>query len=574
MGTFSILNNISALNGQHQLNLNNINLNRTLNRMASGMRINTGADDAAGLQIADCLRANVFALNQAIRNAGDGISFLQIADGALSEMTNMLTRMVTLAEQAANEPTDARGREALNNEFQELQAEIARVAVQTNFNGSRIFDRSRDFGETLDLFVSDLSSEGANSGYINVKVGYIDVIKKINAYVRSDGMIVTEPPPAAPVLGTLPFPPQPIQPTLPDIIKKFPAPSGPSTHLTAYENADVESWYSDLVIAYNALNTFTSDYTDCNPVTDAACYLVQGEYYVALVNYMDALFSYGLLPEDREAYSDVLNYYSTTFYDYMVTFTDYRNDIMYGYQINNRVNEDIMNAYQDALIDRSIADGKYPTDFEDTVAVLAYQDALDVYYLDVAAYRGNVIHFLNASSGSTNSGQVYGISMSNYLNELTTYMLSVNHLRHIGVQEYVDSLPIWGGFEYTGGDEIDKIQAFGVNQPGELTSARLYDVHLLTHESAAGALVHIKASLDAIATMRGNIGAGINRLQAAISVIQTQSRNTLSAESQIRDANMAEEITSMTRYQILAQTGIASLAHSNTNSQIVLRLLQ
>jgi len=81
-------------------------------------------------------------LNQAIRNAGDGISFLQIADGALGEITNMLTRMVTLAEEAANEPIDERGRQALDAEFQELQAEIARLAKQTNFNGTKIFAQS------------------------------------------------------------------------------------------------------------------------------------------------------------------------------------------------------------------------------------------------------------------------------------------------------------------------------------------------------------------------------------------------------------------------------------------------
>jgi flagellin len=74
--------------------------------------------------------------------------------------------------------------------------------------------------------------------------------------------------------------------------------------------------------------------------------------------------------------------------------------------------------------------------------------------------------------------------------------------------------------------------------------------------------------------MRGTIGAGMNRLQAAIAVMQTQSRNTSTAESSIRDANMAEEITNMTKFQILAQTGIAALAHSNSNSQTVLRLLQ
>ena len=103
MGTFSILNNISALHSQKQLGVTNASLSQSIARISSGKRINSGADDAAGLMIADTLRANVRALDQAVRNANDCISIGQIADGALQEITNLLTRSVTLAEQAATE---------------------------------------------------------------------------------------------------------------------------------------------------------------------------------------------------------------------------------------------------------------------------------------------------------------------------------------------------------------------------------------------------------------------------------------------------------------------------------------
>src|SRR3974390_3281650 len=116
MGSFSILNNVSGLSSQNQLNLNNVNLTRTLLRLSSGKRINSGADDAAGLQIADSLRANIAALNQAVRNANDGIGVAQIADGALSEISNLLTRAVTLSEEAATATVDSVGRGSLNNE--------------------------------------------------------------------------------------------------------------------------------------------------------------------------------------------------------------------------------------------------------------------------------------------------------------------------------------------------------------------------------------------------------------------------------------------------------------------------
>jgi len=163
MGSFSILNNISAINAQNQLNINNVNLTRTLLRLSSGKRINSGGDDAAGLQIADSLRANTFALNQAVRNANDGIGVCQIADGALQEITNLLTRAVTLAEEAATETVDDAGRTSLDNEFTSIEAEIARIANQTNFNGYSIFNAGEGIDGSLVVFVGDIAESSSIS---------------------------------------------------------------------------------------------------------------------------------------------------------------------------------------------------------------------------------------------------------------------------------------------------------------------------------------------------------------------------------------------------------------------------
>jgi flagellin len=158
MGSFSILNNISGLNAQNQLNVNNVNLARTLQRLSSGKRINTGADDAAGLQIADSLKANTQALDQAVRNANDGIGVGQIADGALQQITNLLTRGVTLAEEAATGTVDNAGRTSLNNEFTQIEAEISRIAQQTNYNGVGIFTTGAgNLAGTLSVFVGDIT---------------------------------------------------------------------------------------------------------------------------------------------------------------------------------------------------------------------------------------------------------------------------------------------------------------------------------------------------------------------------------------------------------------------------------
>ncbi len=160
MGSFSILNNIAGIQAQNQLNINNVNLSRTLLRLSSGKRVNSGADDAAGLQIADSLRANIRALDQAVRNASDGISVAQIADGALQEITNLITRAFTLAEAAATETVDSTSRASLNAEFTSIESEVARIAVQTNFNGVGIFTTGGLNG-SLNVFVGDTSGSSS-----------------------------------------------------------------------------------------------------------------------------------------------------------------------------------------------------------------------------------------------------------------------------------------------------------------------------------------------------------------------------------------------------------------------------
>jgi flagellin len=167
MGNFSILNNIAAIYAQNQLGITNNSLTRTINRLSSGKRINSGADDAAGLMIADSLRANVLALAQSVRNASDGISICQIADSALQEITNILTRTITLAEEAATETVDNDGRESLQAEYTQIQAEVARIASQTNFNGVQLFTLDGLVDGRLSVYVGDIFDSSSIAVTIN-----------------------------------------------------------------------------------------------------------------------------------------------------------------------------------------------------------------------------------------------------------------------------------------------------------------------------------------------------------------------------------------------------------------------
>lgn len=127
--------NIASLQAQRRLGIATDSLSRTYERLSSGQRINRASDDAAGLAIADSLRANQRVATVAIRNANDGISTIGIADSALSEIGNVLSRLAELAEQSANGVFSVTQRSALSNEFVQLSSEIERIATTTTFNG-------------------------------------------------------------------------------------------------------------------------------------------------------------------------------------------------------------------------------------------------------------------------------------------------------------------------------------------------------------------------------------------------------------------------------------------------------
>lgn len=134
----TIGNNIASLQAQRKLNIASDSLSNVYERLSSGQRINKAADDAAGLAIADSLRAQQKVASVAIRNSNDGISTIAIADGALAEIGGVLSRLGELAEQSANGVFSTTQRSALQNEFTALSSEIERIAITTQFNGVKL----------------------------------------------------------------------------------------------------------------------------------------------------------------------------------------------------------------------------------------------------------------------------------------------------------------------------------------------------------------------------------------------------------------------------------------------------
>ena len=171
--------NVISLNAQRNLNSSQNALATTLQRLSSGLRINSAKDDAAGLAISERMTSQIKGLNQAVRNANDGISMSQTAEGALGEIGNNLQRIRELAVQSRNASNSSSDRTALNNEVQQLKSEIDRVASTTAFNGIKLIDGSftnqsfqvgANVGETINItsMVNAKSSSLGTSSSANV----------------------------------------------------------------------------------------------------------------------------------------------------------------------------------------------------------------------------------------------------------------------------------------------------------------------------------------------------------------------------------------------------------------------
>lgn len=391
----SILNNIPSLAAQNQLSITQANLQKTLEQLSSGSRINSGADDAAGLAIADGLQANVTALTQSAMNANEGVGKLQVADGALSQVTTLLNRAVTLATESANGTVnDGSQRQALDAEFQSIKAEIDRIGTNTTYNGSQIFTG----GQT-------------NENQVTTAVTH---------------------------------------------------PAGLSSAITG--DMKIKYWDSTLAVpAYTTLTygASTGDTTVGNLINDIN---TSGKGLVATLDNTG-----NVLVTDTQNRGSATNPLA---------------DGVSTLQINGDASADLL-------------------------ANTTNSSTMDVYLSDSTAAGSSTI---GVTLGTFDSSNMNGISIAN-----------------------------------------DNLQTAGASQT---------------------ALTDINNSISQVAALRGSIGAGINRLQAATNVMNNQTQNLSSAEDGIRAANITQTVANMTKYQILSQTGISALAQANQMQQSVLKLLQ
>ncbi len=193
----TINTNIASLNAQRNLGTSQAKLNRSMQRLSSGLRINSAKDDAAGLAISDRMTSQIRGLNQAARNANDGISLSQTAEGALQESTNILQRIRELAVQSANDTNSASDRASLNDEVTQLKAELDRIAETTAFNGknvidgtmtSAVFQVGANAGTNQTITFSISSARAADLG---TEAGYTAAVPEVAGSMTIAGTVTT-----------------------------------------------------------------------------------------------------------------------------------------------------------------------------------------------------------------------------------------------------------------------------------------------------------------------------------------------------------------------------------------------
>ncbi|MCA9472037.1 MAG: flagellin FliC [Nitrospirales bacterium] len=191
--------NIASINAQRNLEVNTNSLNGSVARLSSGLRITRAADDAAGLGISETLRAQIRSINQAARNANDGISLLQIADGGAANIGNLLGRLRELAEQSASGILGATERSYLDQEFVALRSEIDRIASVTEFNNVKLLSGSDNnslsiqigfrssSNDTLSIALNDLTTSDLSLSSVNVSTssGALSALSNIDSAISA-----------------------------------------------------------------------------------------------------------------------------------------------------------------------------------------------------------------------------------------------------------------------------------------------------------------------------------------------------------------------------------------------------
>ncbi len=504
--------NTMSLNAQRNLTTSSSSLATSIQRLSSGLRINSAKDDAAGLAISERFTTQIRGINQAARNANDGISLAQTAEGALGEVGNNLQRIRELAVQARSATNSASDRQALNAEVQLLKQEIQRVAEQTNFNGTSLLDGS---------FTNQAFQIGADQGQT------INISQIANANVHKLGSWTSASTDAS------------SQGVTPDggAVKgepSFSAVSGTFQPVTA-----ASTGYNLTVGTVNILDRAAG-------VTVSAV-----EMQAAIDGKAAELKAAGFTVTGTVADSDI-RFTRADGSNFTIAQT--------GSGFDN-------GAFAAAVINGTEAEpavfGKTSFTITGTVdGVPGQAVTIDLDSAKTAAERSTqMVNAINAKTHET------GVTASLVDGALQLTSKDANFtVGAIGTDQTAAAAALAQQTGLTAGATTN--YAAGVAQTG------FAELDISNQANADNAILAMDAALQSINSARADLGAIQNRFTSTIANLNTNSENLSAARSRIRDVDYAQETAELTRGQILQQAGTAMLAQANQVPQNVLRLLQ
>ena len=597
--------NISSLNAQRNLNRSQESLMVSLQRLSSGLRINSAKDDAAGLAIAERFTTQIRGMNQAMRNANDGISLAQTAEGSLAELTNNLQRVRELAVQSANATNSATDRQALQSEVSQLVSEIDRVAQQTKFNGVSLLDgtfqaqqfqvgadanqtisidsiqsaRTSVLGGTITTSYSGTTLAGGAAPTSSLSAGDLIINGRDVGAVSQDARLIAN---AINAQSGMTNVTASVSASSSGALGSFSGLTG-----TAGGGATYTLSVGGVNIVNNqAITSLSSSGTDLNAFTTVtgttaglATYTldVEGVTLVSAVDpqvtTIDAAYIDSALATNAGALTTagVTVTGSVVGGDLQLTKSDgsalnitqtFAGDAGAGFTTLG-AGLSTYNPTYSPNIDGAYIDGQ-------VTANAAALSAAGISYTGTAA--AGTLSFSKADGSNmvlteTLGGDAVGGFASLGGGTVTDYgTITLNGTGADGIT-ISGANPSNAGANITAGNSQTAVATDNV-------SGSVGSIDITTVDGANAALSIVDNALTQINSSRAALGAYQNRFSSVVASLQTVSENLSASRSRIMDADFAAETASLTRAQIMQQAGVSILAQANAVPQLALHLLQ
>jgi flagellin len=504
--------NTMSLNAQRNLSSSASQLATSLQRLSSGLRINSAKDDAAGLAISERFTTQIRGLTQASRNANDGISLAQTTEGALAEIASNLQRIRELAVQAANSTNSGSDRAALDQEVQQRLAEIERTSVQTSFNGQKVLDGT--FGTAqfqVGANVGETISIGLSTSMRTVSIGRTADYVGGSAYNSS--LAVGQ--------------------------------QGTAVDTSALASGDVT-----IAIGGGAAVSVGSS------VAGAA----NGQSAASAYAKAQAINAAGISGLTAQADTTVQFDMGTT--AVAATVTDY------DLTINSVAIYTSYNATTGGAISADQLVSAINANSSTTGVTASYDSANTRVTLSASDGRDIAITQGNATTGSQGFLTVEGTN-----NSANTATMVAAAGATTGPNTYRGSIRLTAADSITvGGGTPARVGATAASYA--LGNSALNSASVTTVANANTAITRVDAALSAVGSLRSTLGAIQGRFESTITNLQTTTENLTASRSRILDTDFAAETANLTKAQILQQAGTAILAQANAVPQNVLSLLR